>query len=104
MPVYCATKAYNWVLAESMRDAYGDKIDFLTVTPANVETQLDSGRWCFSISAERHAEATINQLGRQSVTRGSVIHALQPRITAVWPIGWAVSQLDAKEHRGWAKN
>lgn len=38
VPVYCATKAYNMMLSECMRDQFSDKIDFLTVTPANTKT------------------------------------------------------------------
>ena len=33
VPVYSATKSYNFALSESMRDAYSSKIDVLTVTP-----------------------------------------------------------------------
>lgn len=33
VPVYCATKSYNWVLSECMREAYKDQLDVLTVTP-----------------------------------------------------------------------
>ena len=63
VPVYSATKAYNLSLSECMRDAYGDKLDVLTVTPANTATQMNSGRYLFSVSAESHARQTINQLG-----------------------------------------
>ena len=38
LPVYCATKSYNYVLSECMRDAYSDKIDVLTVTPGATAT------------------------------------------------------------------
>ena len=51
LPVYCATKSYNWALSEAMRDAYSDKIDILTVTPANVHTLMNPGIRVFSITA-----------------------------------------------------
>ena len=38
VPVYCATKSYNFVLSECMRDAYSEKLDVLTVTPSSVKT------------------------------------------------------------------
>ena len=38
MPIYCATKSYNWVLSECMRDVYSEKIDVLTVTPASTKS------------------------------------------------------------------
>ena len=76
VPVYSATKSYNFAFSESMRDSYSEKMDILTVTPAMTKTQMNSGRYCFSVTAESHAIATINQLGWQTVTRGSVVHAL----------------------------
>ena len=71
-----------------MRDSYSDKIDILTVTPASVKTQMNSGRYLSSITADTHAAATINQLGWQKVTYGSVVHSLEPRLKAFWPIGF----------------
>ena len=76
LPVYCATKSYNYVLSECMRDAYSEKLDVLTVTPAQTKTQMNSGRYLFSIEANRHARAAVNQLGWAAVTYGSVVHAL----------------------------
>lgn len=55
LPVYCATKTYNCMLSQCMELAYADKIDVLTVTPANVKTQMNSGRYMFTVTAESHA-------------------------------------------------
>jgi len=38
MPMYCATKRYNLALSRCMEDAYADRIDVLSVTPASVKT------------------------------------------------------------------
>ena len=38
LPVYGATKSYNLVLSECMRDAYSEQLDVLTVTPAQTKT------------------------------------------------------------------
>jgi len=38
VPVYSATKAYNFTLSRAMAAAYSSKIDVLTVTPANTKT------------------------------------------------------------------
>jgi len=95
--VYCATKSYNLVLSESIRDAYSDKIDILTVTPSSTKTQMNSGRYLFSISAETHAISAINQLGWQTVTYGSAVHALQPILRAFWPIGFIVDKATTRE-------
>lgn len=95
LPVYCATKSYNWTLSEAMRESYSDKIDILTVTPANTHTQMNPGIRVFSVTAVAHAVATINQLGWQKNTHGSIVHALHPRIDAIWPIGFIISKINA---------
>ena len=76
VPVYSATKAYNLALSTAMRDQFKDKLDILTVTPASVKTQMNSGRYCFSVTAEAHASTVISQLGRTDKTYGHVYHAL----------------------------
>ena len=62
---------------------------------------MNSGRYLWAISAERHAEATMNQLGWQSNTRGSVVHALQPRLTQIWPIGYITNTINANRKAQW---
>ena len=63
LPVYSASKSYNYVLSQAMGQAYGEKIDVLTVTPNSVKSQMNSGRYLFTVEAATHANATINQLG-----------------------------------------
>ena len=65
IPVYSAVKSYNYSLSMAMLDAYGktDKIDVMTVNPDATKSQMNSGRYLWAISAERHAAATINHLG-----------------------------------------
>ena len=101
LPVYAATKAYNWALSESMRDSYSDKIDILTVTPNSTKSQMNSGRYCFSITSDVHAVATIDQLGWQKVTYGSVIHALAPYLKAFRPIGFITDKINASRRAVW---
>ena len=62
-PIYCATKSFNLSFSQCMLDAHSDKIDVLTVTPHFTKTGLMPGGQCWAVSAERHAKATINQLG-----------------------------------------
>ena len=38
VPVYSATKAYNFTLSRAMEAAYREKIDVLTVTPSNTRS------------------------------------------------------------------
>ena len=103
VPVYSATKAYNLALSTAMQDQFRDKLDVLTVTPSGVKTLMNSGRYLFSISAQRHACATINQLGWTEQTYGSVVHALQPRIKAITPIGMFVDKINARRRAQWRK-
>ena len=60
IPVYSATKAYNYALSLSLQDAYKDKIDVLTVTPHGVKTQIWPGHQAFTISAQTHGKAVID--------------------------------------------
>lgn len=103
VPVYCATKSYNWMLSECMREAYKTKLDVLTVTPNQTKTQMNSGRYLFAINADRHAKATVNQLGWASLTYGSVVHAAQPQIKAIFPIGFFVDRINASRRAQWLK-
>ena len=103
LPVYCATKAYNWHLSESMREAYNDQIDVLTVTPNSVKTQMNSGRYCFTVTAESHARQTINQLGWAKVTYGAATHAAQPYIKSIFPIGYIVDKVNAMRRAQWQR-
>ena len=101
VPVYSATKAYNFALSEAMRDQYGGKLDILTVTPASTATQMNSGRYVYSVSAESHAKATINQLGWADRTRGTLVHALQPHLNSIWFIGTLVNSINARRRQQW---
>ena len=103
LPIYCASKSYNWVLSECMRNAYSEQMDVLTVTPNSVRSQMNSGRYLFSISANRHASASVNQLGWAGVTYGSVVHALQPQLKAIPPIGFFVDTVNASRRAAWIK-
>ncbi len=78
MPVYAATKAYNRAFSQSIQKAYSNKIDVMVVTPGGTKTQMNSGRYLFSISAEAHALQTINHLGKYDETYGHWLHASEP--------------------------
>ena len=64
---------------------------------------MNSGRYLFSIEAERHAKATINQLGRTNVTYGSVVHAAEPALKAFWPIGFICAKVNGSRYAAWIK-
>ena len=61
----------------SLQDAYKEKIDVMAVTPHGVKSQIWPGHQAFTISADTHGKAVIDQLGWQKQTRGSMWHALQ---------------------------
>jgi short-subunit dehydrogenase len=50
--LYGATKAFNLVLGINFTESYSDRIDVLTVTPGSTKTQMNSGVYVFSITAE----------------------------------------------------
>ena len=76
LPVYSATKSYNLSLSDCLYDSYKEKIDVMAVTPHGVKSQIYPGHLSWTVSAESHGSAVINQLGWQKQTRGSVWHAL----------------------------
>ena len=73
--MYCATKRYNLALSKCMQDAYSDRIDVLTVTPASVKTQMNPGTGPFTVQPTEHARAVFDHLGWFGETKGSKWHA-----------------------------
>jgi hypothetical protein len=60
-----------------MQDAYANKIDVLTVTPASVKTQMNPGTGDFTVQAPAHGKAVIDHLGWHNQTWGCWQHAYQ---------------------------
>ena len=58
--MYCATKRYNLSLSHCMLDAYSDKIDVLTVTPASVKSGMNPGTGVYTVEASVHAKGVID--------------------------------------------
>jgi len=97
--IYAATKSYNFALSNAIRKSYPEKIDVMTVTPASVKTQMNSGRYCMTVTAEAHGKAVIDQLGWQSVTWGHWMHAIGPFITTYTPIGYFITRANAARYQ-----
>jgi 17beta-estradiol 17-dehydrogenase / very-long-chain 3-oxoacyl-CoA reductase len=72
--VYAATKAYNQVFSICTAKEYKDKIDVLTVMPRSVKTQMNSGKYMFTILPDAHAHAVVEGLGRENITWGHYYH------------------------------
>ena len=51
LPIYSATKGFNLLLSQSVAAAHKDKIDVLTVTPNSTKSNMNSGRYLFSVEA-----------------------------------------------------
>lgn len=92
--VYAATKAYNYVLSECMRKEYAGKIDILTVLPRNVKTQMNSGRYTFTILPNEHAKSVLDHVGRDHVTWGHYSHGLQNWLLGIPPAKYLINRTD----------
>ena len=75
MPLYCATKRYNYTLSKCMQDSYSEVLDVLTVTPASVKTLMNPGTAKYTVQAPEHGKAVIDHLGWHGQTWGSWWHA-----------------------------
>lgn len=64
MPMYCATKRYNYALSACMQDSYSDRLDIMTVTPASVTSGMNPGTGAYNVQPEEHAKAVVDHLGR----------------------------------------
>ena len=84
--MYSATKSYNYIFSQNLALSYPKKIDVLTVTPAGTKSQMYSGRYSFSITAEAHGKSVIDQLGWVTETRGNYVHAIAPYLKALPPV------------------
>jgi short-subunit dehydrogenase len=77
---YAATKAYNDVFARSLQVEYSQSqevdLDVLTVYPGNVKSQMNSGRYTFTTSAENHARSVVNSIGWETTTQGDLLHGV----------------------------
>jgi len=76
VPVYSASKSYNYSFSKAMAQAYSEKVDVMTVTPGSIKTNMNSGRYFFCISAQEHAKCVIDQLGWYTETMGHWMHAI----------------------------
>ena len=78
---YGATKAFNDIFSRSMEVEYKQgkdvDLDVLTVYPASVKSQMNSGRYTFTVSSQQHAKSVIDSLGWDSVTQGHIVHGFQ---------------------------
>jgi short-subunit dehydrogenase len=88
--LYSATKSFNSTFSSFSQF---ENIDQCTVVPSSTKSQMNPGTYLFSITAEAHAKAVVDQLGWTSYTRGHWLHAIQPYIEAMPLIGpWMITE------------
>lgn len=66
LSVYAASKTFDLILSEGMALEYSQSVDVLTVLPSSTKSNMNSGRYLFSIYAAQHAKAVIDQVGWDS--------------------------------------
>jgi 17beta-estradiol 17-dehydrogenase / very-long-chain 3-oxoacyl-CoA reductase len=96
LAMYAATKSFNYNFGLNLAASYPKQIDVLTVTPGSVATQMNSGKWSFSVTAPEHGKAVIDQLGWTKLTYGSWNHAIRPYIRHTPILNFFSMQKDAK--------
>ena len=101
LPIYAATKGFNLLLSQSVEAAHKDKIDVLTVTPNSTRSNMNSGRYLFSVDAKPHAQQALNQLGWTNNTYGHWVHGLRPYIAMIPVAGYVVDSINASRTKKW---
>ena len=101
LPIYAATKGFNLLLSQSIASAHKDKIDVLTVTPNSTKSNMNSGRYLFSVDAQPHAEQAVNQLGWTENTYGHWLHAVRPYIGMLPIANFVVNYINNRRRNEW---
>lgn len=66
--LYASVKTFNYIFSQSLALEYSAPtspvdLDVLTVLPSSVISQMNSGRYTFSVTADAHAQAVVDALG-----------------------------------------
>ena len=102
MAVYCGTKAYNRLFSESLALENQDKIDVLTVTAGSVKTNMNSGRYSFTVMPDSMARCSLNQLSWTNLTDGHPLHDFG-RFLYPTPVGSVFSWIDKKRRESFLR-
>ncbi|CAI2374877.1 unnamed protein product [Moneuplotes crassus] len=76
LTVYSASKAYMTQFSTSLSEEYKHKIDILVTNSGSIKTNMNDGRFLFTITPAQHANAVLNKLGHDTWTCGHAIHAV----------------------------
>lgn len=96
LSVYAATKTFNLILSEGMALEYAKSVDVLTVLPSSTKSNMNSGRYLFSVFAEQHAKAVIDQVGWDSKTFGHWEHGLHFNLSQHWLSHYIIESINNK--------
>lgn len=96
--IYGATKAFDRLFSLGMEVEYKELgVDVLTVLPMSTKTQMNSGRYLGTVTANQHGKAVIDTLGwRQSETFGHWYHGLWYNLTRFWPTAFFINRINGK--------
>jgi short-subunit dehydrogenase len=97
--VYGASKAFNRILSLGMTKEYPKEIDVLTVDPRSVKSNMNSGRYLFTVTADQHAKSVVDQLGWELETQGHYVHDFEDTVTHIWPLNSIVHAINFKRRQ-----
>ncbi|CAI2374829.1 unnamed protein product [Moneuplotes crassus] len=76
LAVYSASKAYIHQFSTSLAEEYKSKIDVIVSNTGYVKSNMNSGRYMFTITPDQHARGVLDKLGYDTETCGHYIHAI----------------------------
>ena len=76
LAIYSGTKAFILQFSNSLALEHEDKIDVLVSKTSSVRSNMNSGRYLFTISADQHAIAVLAKLGHDKETHGKNLISL----------------------------
>lgn len=97
--VYAATKSYVYQLGVSVSEEHKDKIDTTVVNTAHVKSNMNSGRYLFTITPEEHAKHALDKLGHDVTTIGHYKHALGTFLSNQYGTGALISYINSQRRK-----
>ena len=78
----------------SLNLEYPDKIDSMAVITASTKSNMNSGRYLFTIKADQQAKSTLDKLGWDSMTSGHFIHGIRHYLIRLKIEGSIINYID----------
>lgn len=99
LAVYSASKSYVHQFAESINGEHSDKIDVTVSSTSSVKTNMNSGRYLFTITPEQHASHVLSKLGHDLRTHGHTKHALGHFLKQTYGSSSIISYINAQRRK-----